>query len=165
MNHSEGTVKTRGRIGAVIELGAGFHRELTGIANVELYGAILGLTRKERHRRFGEILEFSELKEYIRMPVKYYSSGMVARLAFAVAICSDPDILLLDEVLSVGDHSFKSKCSDRLRAFRARGKTLIVTSHDFLQISELCTRAVWLDRGSIRMQGSPQEVFGAYHQV
>jgi ABC-type polysaccharide/polyol phosphate transport system ATPase subunit len=160
-----GTVKTVGRVGAVIELGAGFHRELTGAANVELYGAILGLNRKERSLRYEKIVEFSEIKEYIRIPVKYYSAGMVARLAFAVAIYSDPDILLLDEVLSVGDHSFKAKCLDRLDAFRASDKTLIITSHDPQQLSMLCTRAVWLDQGCIRMEGEPQEVLKAYHRA
>lgn len=159
-----GTVKTVGRVGTVIELGAGFHRELTGVANVELYGTILGLTRGERRQRFREIVEFSELKEYIRMPVKYYSSGMVSRLAFAVAICSDPDILLLDEVLSVGDHAFKSKCLDRLYAYRAKGKTLLVTSHDREQLTKLCTRALWLDQGYVRMEGKPEEVLNAYYE-
>jgi len=160
-----GTVKTVGRVGAVIELGAGFHFELTGNANVEMYGAILGLSRKERYHRYQEIVEFSELKEYLRMPVKYYSPGMVARLAFAVAICSDPDILLLDEILAVGDYSFRAKCKDRLNAFRASGKTLVVTSHDPKTLSKLCTRAVWLDRGCIRMQGRIGEVMRAYYKM
>lgn len=159
-----GTVKTVGRVGAVIELGAGFHRELTGAANIELYSAILGLSRKERYYRFGEIVEFSELQDFIRMPVKYYSPGMVARLAFSVAIFSEPDILLLDEVLAVGDHSFKKKCRDRLDTFRNSGKTLVVTGHDPRGLSELCTRAVWLDRGSVRMEGQLEEVMKAYYQ-
>ena len=160
-----GTVQTVGRVGAVIELGAGFHRELTGAANIELYGAILGLNRRERAERYQKIVEFSEIKDYIRNPVKYYSPGMVARLAFAVAIFSEPDILLLDEVLAVGDHSFKEKCLNRLDAFRASGKTLMITSHDPEHLSRLSTRAVWLDNGCNRMEGKPEEVLKAYHQA
>ena len=161
---SAGMVKTVGRVGAVIELGAGFHRELTGAANIELYGAILGLNRRERAQRFKKIVEFSEIQEYIRIPVKYYSSGMVGRLAFAVAIFSDPDILLLDEVLSVGDQTFKDKCLNRLEAFCASGKTLVFTTHDQEQLSRLCTRAVLLDQGRVRMEGEAKEVLEAYHK-
>lgn len=160
-----GMVITGGRVGAVIELGAGFHGELTGSANIELYGAILGLTRRERAQRYQKIVEFSEIKEYIRIPVKYYSPGMAARLAFAVAIFSDPDILLLDEILAVGDYSFKEKCLNRVDAFRASGKTLVITSHDRQTISKFCTRAVWLDQGCIRMEGEPEEVLEAYYKM
>ena len=161
---NEGRVHAEGRIGAVIELGAGFHRELTGAANVELYGAILGMNRKERAQRFGEIVEFSEIHEYIRIPVKFYSAGMIARLAFSVEICANPDILLLDEVLSVGDHAFKEKSLARLNEFRSKGKTLVVTSHDQELLSKLCTRAVWLDRGRIRLEGKPEEVLESYYK-
>ncbi len=159
---STGSVTTYGRLAAVIELGAGFHQELTGIENVDLYGAILGWKRREltAHRR--EILEFAGIGEFVHMPVKYYSSGMRARLAFAVAVCGRPEILLLDEVLAVGDISFQEKCLARLQEFRAEGGTLVVVSHDFTTLRGLCPRAVWLDNGAIRKDGPLEEVLLAY---
>lgn len=159
---STGAVETLGRIGAVIELGAGFHGELTGIENVQLYGAIMGLNHKELAFHYEEIIEFAEIGEFIHMPIKYYSSGMVVRLAFSVAICWKPDILLLDEVLAVGDHSFRTKCLDRLRQFHKGGGTMVITSHDRALVSEFCSRAIWLDRGRIRMEGPVDTVFKAY---
>src|SRR5918994_2121478 len=123
---SEGVIETRGALAAVIELGAGFHPELTGAENAELYASVLGLTRPEIAERFPEILAFADIGDFIHEPVKYYSSGMQARLAFAVAVCVRPDILLLDEVLAVGDQEFRERCLERLRAFRAGGGTMIV---------------------------------------
>jgi ABC-type polysaccharide/polyol phosphate transport system ATPase subunit len=159
---SAGSVKTVGRIGAVIELGAGFHSELTGMENVQLYGAILGLNRKELGIHFQEIVEFAEIGEFIHMPIKYYSSGMGARLAFAVAVCWDPDILLLDEVLAVGDHSFRAKCLERLSNFHAGGGTMVITSHEQELVRRLCSRAVWLEKGRVIMEGPVDTVFRAY---
>jgi ABC-2 type transport system ATP-binding protein len=159
---TEGTIVTRGRVAAVIELGAGFHSELTGAENVALYAAVLGLGRRELAAHWADIVEFSGTGDFLDTPVKYYSSGMEARLAFAVAVCLDPDVLLLDEVLAVGDESFRARCLERLRAFSARGGTMLIVSHELEQLRALCTRAVWLDRGRVRMDGPVAEVLAAY---
>jgi ABC-type polysaccharide/polyol phosphate transport system ATPase subunit len=161
---TEGTVRTRGRIAAVIELGVGFNPELTGAENVALYGAVMGLRRSDVRERFPEIVEFSGMAEFINEPVKYYSSGMQARLAFSVAVCVDPDILLLDEVLAVGDQQFRERCTERLGTFRRKGGTIVVVSHDLDMARQLCSRAVWLDRGEVRMDGAADEVMGAYRE-
>ena len=157
-----GTVETHGRVAAVIELGAGFHPELTGAENVALYGAVMGLTRAEIQVRFEDIVSFADIGKFIDIPVKYYSSGMQARLAFAVTVCVEPEILLLDEVLAVGDESFRQRCLDRLAAFHAAGGTLIVVSHDLESVSQLCSRAVWLEHGVVRMSGDVEAVTKAY---
>jgi lipopolysaccharide transport system ATP-binding protein len=159
---SEGVIETRGRLTAVIELGAGFHPELTGAENVELYASVMGLTRREIRERFPEILAFADIADFIDEPVKVYSSGMRARLAFAVAVCVQPDILLLDEVLAVGDQAFRERCLERLRAFRAAGGTMIVVSHDFDTVRGLCPRAIWLDHGVVRLDGAFDAVLDAY---
>jgi ABC-type polysaccharide/polyol phosphate transport system ATPase subunit len=159
---SEGIVETNGKIAAVIELGAGFHPDLTGTENIALYGAVLGFSRRETKERFSEIVSFAEIGEFINTPVKYYSSGMQARLAFAVAVCAEPDILLLDEVLAVGDESFRQRCLNRLRAFHERGGTLIIVSHDLSTIRDLCTRAIWMDHGVVKMMGEVNEVIDTY---
>ena len=161
---SEGVVETRGRVGAVIELGVGFNPELTGAENVVLYASVMGLTQREIAARYPGIVAFAEIGDYINEPVKYYSSGMSARLAFSVAVSIEPDILLLDEVLAVGDQRFRERCLDRLRAFRARGGTLIVVSHDHATVRELCTRGVWLERGRVRADGEINAVLDAYAQ-
>lgn len=157
-----GTVETSGRIAAVIELGAGFNMELTGAENVELYGSIMGLSRDRLARHYEEIVSFAGIGKFIDTPVKYYSSGMMARLAFSVAVNGQPDILLLDEVLAVGDQSFQEKCLDRLRAYRSRGCTMVVVSHNADIVRELCSRAVWLDGGETRMEGGVNAVLDAY---
>jgi ABC-type polysaccharide/polyol phosphate transport system ATPase subunit len=159
---TSGTVETSGRIAAVIELGAGFNTDLTGAENLDLYGAIMGLSRAQLTKRFREIVEFAGIGEFIDMPVKYYSSGMVARLAFSVAVNVQPDILLLDEVLAVGDQSFQEKCLDRLRAYRSKGCTMVVVSHNADIVREFCSRAVWLDGGETRMEGEVNAVLDAY---
>ncbi len=159
---SEGLIETRGRIGAVIELGVGFHPELTGLENIALYGAVLGLSRREVAARLGQILEFAEIGDFIAEPVKYYSSGMQARLAFAVTVCVRPDILLLDEVLAVGDATFRARCMEHLRRFCAGGGTLIVVSHDLAAVRALCSRALWLEHGHVRMDGEVEPVLEAY---
>lgn len=157
-----GEIAVRGRVGTVMELGAGFHPELTGTENVHLYAAMLGLGRREVAARYERILDFAGIGDFIAMPVKYYSSGMQARLAFAVAVCVDPDILLLDEVLAVGDQGFRERCMERLRRFRREGGTLVAVSHDPKGIAELCERAVWLRQGQVLMAGPTAEVAAAY---
>lgn len=159
---SEGDVQTFGRIAAVIELGVGFHPELTGAENVQLYAAVLGLGRREIAARLPEIFDFADIGDFIHEPVKYYSSGMHARLAFAVAVCVDPEILLLDEVLAVGDRAFRERCLTRLAEYHATGGTLITVSHDLDTVRRLCSRAVWLEAGRVRMQGEIGEVLDAY---
>ena len=160
---SSGSIETRGRITAVIELGAGFHPELTGAENIALYAAVLGLTRKELAAHYDEIVEFADLPDLPDTPLKYYSSGMEARLAFSVAVCLQPDILLLDEVLAVGDQAFRARCLERLRQYHARGGTLILVSHELDQVRELCERAVWLDDGKVVMDGPIDGVLAGYH--
>jgi len=155
-------VQLSGRLAAVLELGAGFHPDLTGTENVAIYGTALGLSRHEIRERFSEILDFADIGQFIDTPVKYYSSGMVARLAFAVAVCVKPDILLLDEVLSVGDETFRDRCLDRLRRFNGNGGTLIFVSHDLETVREMCTRAIWMSHGSIRMDAAVDDVVDAY---
>ena len=159
---SKGAVETYGRVAAVIELGAGFHPELTGAENVALYGAVMGLSRAEVARRFPMIVEFAGIGEFIEVPVKYYSSGMQARLAFAVTVCVEPDILLLDEVLAVGDQSFRERCLARLKTFHESGGTLVIVSHDLETVASICSRAVWLDHGEVRMEGAVDVVKSAY---
>jgi ABC-2 type transport system ATP-binding protein len=159
---SSGTVRTEGRITAVIELGAGFHPELTGAENIALYAAVLGLRRKELAERYDDIVEFAAIPDLPDTPLKYYSSGMEARLAFSVAVCLQPDILLLDEVLAVGDQAFRERCLERLRQYHARGGTLILVSHELEQLRELCTRGVWLDQGRVVMDGPIDAVLERY---
>ncbi len=161
---TDGTVQTFGQVGSVIELGAGFNQELTGAENIALYGAIMGLTRKQLASKYDEIVAFSGIEDFIQLPIKHYSSGMVARLAFSVAVNLNPDVLLLDEVLAVGDQAFQTKCIERLRAFRSEGGTMVVVSHNFQLVSQLCSRAVWLENGEIRMIGEISFVLEAYQQ-
>ncbi len=159
---TRGQVTTRGRIASLINLGAGFHRELTGRENVYLNGVILGLTRREVRDRFDEIVQFAELSDYIDTPVKQYSSGMYARLGFAVAVHVDPDVLLVDEVLSVGDVGFQDRSIRKMLSFRERGCSVLFVSHNLSAIEMMCQRVVWLDHGRIRLQGPTSEVVPAY---
>ncbi len=159
---STGTVETNGRITAVIELGAGFHPELTGAENIALYAAVLGLTRRELANRYDEIVEFAAIPDLPDTPLKYYSSGMEARLAFSIAVCLQPDILLLDEVLAVGDQAFRDRCLARLAAYHAEGGTLVLVSHELEQLRQLCGRGIWLERGSLMMDGPIDAVLDAY---
>lgn len=162
---TSGSILISGRVGAVLELGAGFHGELTGAENVEIYSALMGLSQVQFAFRFQDIIEFSGLKDYVDVPVKYYSSGMQARLAFSVAICIQSDILLLDEVLAVGDQGFKAKCLERLRTFRSEGGTLVIASHSFDMVRELCSRAIWLEQGKVRMDDEVGVVIEAYQKA
>jgi len=159
---TSGTVTVRGRISALIELGAGFHPEISGRENVFINGIMLGLTKKEITRRFDEIVEFAELEAFIDAPVKTYSSGMYMRLGFAVAINVDPDVLLVDEVLAVGDETFTHKCLDKFAEFRRRGRTVLLVTHSLDLVERFCDEALWLDAGVARAQGDPKRVIDAY---
>jgi ABC-2 type transport system ATP-binding protein len=152
-----GRVLTRGRVAGLIEVGAGFHPDLSGRENIFLNAAILGMTRKETEDRYDEIVEFSEIGQFIDTEVKHYSSGMFLRLAFSVAIHTEVDILLIDEILSVGDEPFQRKCIGRIRELHARGKTLVVVSHDLNMVSDLCERGVLLQGGKIAFDGDSKE--------
>ncbi len=159
---TEGTVKVHGRISALIELGAGFHPEISGRENVFINGIMLGLTKREVGQRFDEIVEFAEMQEFIDAPVKTYSSGMYMRLGFAVAIHVDPDVLLVDEVLAVGDEGFTHKCLDKFGEFKRRGKTILLVTHSLALVERFCDDALWLDGGKVRAAGDPKRVVGAY---
>jgi ABC-type polysaccharide/polyol phosphate transport system ATPase subunit len=159
---TSGTVRVAGRISALIELGAGFHPEISGRENVFINGIMLGLTKREIQNRFDAIVDFAELREFIDAPVKTYSSGMYMRLGFAVAINVDPDVLLVDEVLAVGDEGFTHKCLDKFSEFRRRGKTILLVTHSLNLIERFCDEAVWLDAGRKSADGDPKRVVDAY---
>lgn len=162
MQPTSGTVRTHGAISSLLELGAGFHPELTGRENVFLWGAIMGLSRRTMRERFDRIVDFAELSAYIDHPVKHYSSGMYVRLGFAVAVECDPEILLVDEVLAVGDASFRRKCLQRMEDFRRRGKTMLIISHDMGTIQAISSRIIFLDGGRILGDGTPEQVVEQY---
>ena len=159
---TSGHVQVHGRISALIELGAGFHPEISGRENVFINGVMLGLTKREIGQRFEEIVEFAELEEFIDAPVKTYSSGMYMRLGFAVAVHVDPDILIVDEVLAVGDEAFSLKCVDKFSEFKRRGKTILLVTHGLSMVERFCDEAVWLDQGQVRAQGDPRRVVHTY---
>ena len=159
---TEGSVRVEGRISALIELGAGFHPEISGRENVFINGIMLGLSKREITKRFDEIVEFAEVKDFIDAPVKTYSSGMYMRLGFAVAINVDPDVLLIDEVLAVGDEAFTHKCLDKFAEFRRRGKTILLVTHSLNLVEKFCDDVLWLDSGRIRGEGDPRRVVSAY---
>ena len=159
---TSGTVRVDGRVSALIELGAGFHPEISGRENVYINGLMLGLTRREIARRFDEIVRFAELEEFIDAPVKTYSSGMYMRLGFAVAINVDPDVLLVDEVLAVGDEAFTHKCLDKLADLRRRGRTVLLVTHSLDLVTRFCDEALWLDGGVVKAKGDPKRVIDAY---
>jgi ABC-type polysaccharide/polyol phosphate transport system ATPase subunit len=157
-----GSIEVHGRVAALLEVGAGFHPDYTGIENIFLSGAIYGVPRKVLEQRVDEIIAFAELERFADNPVKTYSSGMYTRLGFAIAVNVDPDILLIDEVLAVGDRSFQARCMDRMQEFRDAGKTLILVTHDLGVIETFCERAIWLDSGRIRHDSSPQDAVRRY---
>ena len=159
---TEGRIFTQGKISSLLELGAGFHPELTGRENVFLAGAIMGLSRKHMQRRFDAIVDFAGLHDFIDQPVKHYSSGMYVRLGFSVAVEVDPDILLLDEVLAVGDSAFQRKCIHRMDQFRKSNKTMIIISHDLNTIKEISNRILFLDSGRVRGLGDPEQLLNQY---
>lgn len=158
---NSGTVNVDGRIGAFIELGAGLHPELTGRENIYLYGAILGMKKKEIDNKFDDIVNFAEIHKYLDVPIKKYSSGMYSRLGFSVCAFCDPDILLVDEVLAVGDLNFQKKCLDKMRSF-AKEKTIVFVSHNLDAVKSICSRVLYIDKGSIIKDGKPNEVINLY---
>ena len=160
-----GRVVVDGRVAALIELGAGFHPEISGRENVYINGAVLGLSRREVERRYRDIVDFAGLADFMEEPVKNYSSGMYVRLGFAVAIHTDPDVLLVDEVLAVGDEAFAHRCVRRIEEFLASGRTLLLVSHSLDLVADLCDRVLWLDRGRQRLTGDPRRVIDAYRQA
>ena len=161
---SEGEVKVHGNIAPLIELGAGFDPELSARENIYLNGALLGYTKEFIDASFDEIIEFAELKDFVDMPLKNFSSGMVARIAFAIATITEPDILIVDETLSVGDVFFQQKCERRIQHFIESGDvTVLFVSHSMEQVERICQRAVWIEKGDLRMDGPVDEVCKAYH--
>ena len=161
---TSGEVTVRGRISPLLELGAGFHPELTGRENVYLNAALFGVSQAEAQDRYDEIVEFSELKDFIDAPLKHYSSGMYMRLGFAVAANIIPDILLVDEVLAVGDEAFQRKCLRKIEEFRREGRTIVFVSHNLDTVRTICHRALWLDHGLVQAVGSTDRVIDAYLQ-
>jgi ABC-type polysaccharide/polyol phosphate transport system ATPase subunit len=157
-----GRLGVRGHVASLIELGAGFHPELTGRENIELNGLLLGLSKREIAEREASIIEFAELGDFMDVPVKQYSSGMYMRLGFSIAVEVDPDILLVDEILAVGDAYFREKCLARISGFRERGKTIVMVSHDTALIEQLCDRVLWIEAGGIAADGRPPHVIPQY---
>ena len=158
----EGTIEMKGRVSSLIELGAGFHQDLSGRENIYTNASIFGLSRKEIDSRLEEIIAFSELEEYIDDPVRTYSSGMYMRLAFAVAINVDADILLIDEILAVGDAAFQAKCFRKLQEIKGRGTTIVIVSHAMSQLELICDRSIWVADGLVKMEGKPRDVHPRY---
>lgn len=157
-----GTIEIKGRVSSLLELGAGFHPDLSGFENIYLNAAVFGLTRKEIDGRVDDIIRFSELRDYINNPIRTYSSGMYMKLAFSVAINVEADILLIDEILGVGDVSFQKKCFEKLQDIKKSGTTIVIVSHSTDQIERICDRSIWIEEGNIRMQGEPKEVHKYY---
>lgn len=157
-----GNIKIKGRVSSLIELGAGFHPDMSGRENIYINASIFGLTRKEIDKRVDDIITFSELEEYIENPVRTYSSGMYMRLAFSVAINVDADVLLIDEILAVGDVNFQQKCFEKLKDIKKAGTTIVIVSHSLSQIEQICERSIWLDKGEIRADGRPKEIHEKY---
>ncbi len=159
-----GRIEIVGSISPLLELGAGFHQELSGRENVFLNGAILGYSREEINNKFDSIVEFSGLNNFIDAPIRTYSSGMWARLGFAVATATRPDILLVDEVLAVGDEGFQKKCFDRIEDFRNHGTTIVIVAHNMQTIRDRCSRVSWLDHGNLKFTGNPEEAIDMYRE-
>ena len=159
---NKGKIVTNGKLTSLLELGAGFHPDFSGRENIYFNASIFGLTRKEIDERLEQIIEFSELGDYIDNPVRTYSSGMYMRLAFAVAINVDAEILLVDEILAVGDQHFQEKCIAKMKELKEQGKTMVFVTHSMETVKEFCSRAVWLSNGVIKMDGKPDEVIEEY---
>lgn len=157
-----GTVTVNGRIAPLLELGSGFHPDLTGAENVRVNASLMGMSRRRTAELFDQIAEFAGIGEFMGEPLRTYSAGMIMRLAFSVAINTDPEILLIDEMLAVGDQAFQAKCFERLHQFRTAGKTLLCVSHAAGMVQELCDRAIWLDHGELMMSGRIRDVIDAY---
>jgi len=157
-----GSVEVRGRVACLIELGAGFHPDMNGIENIYLNAAMFGLGRRETARRLDEIIAFSELEPHIENPIRTYSTGMYMRLAFSVAVCVEADVLLIDEILAVGDLNFQAKCLERLRRIRDRGTTVVIVSHSLEQVEAFCSRSIWISEGRAAADGPPEQTHAAY---
>jgi ABC-type polysaccharide/polyol phosphate transport system ATPase subunit len=162
MRPTSGEIMIRGKVSPLLELGAGFHHDLTGRENIYLNAALLGISEGETKAKFQEIVDFSELERFIDVPLKHYSSGMYMRLGFAVAVSVDPAILLIDEVLAVGDEAFQRKCLAKIEEFQKEGRTIIFVSHALTTVAEMCHRALWLDQGRIRTIGPADRVVEEY---
>lgn len=161
---SQGTIQVQGNIAPMLELGAGFDMDLTASENIYLNGAVLGYSKEFLNQKYDEIVEFSELRDFVDQPIRTFSSGMLMRLAFSVATMVEPDVLIVDEILSVGDSHFKRKSEMRMRKLMAGGTTVLMVSHAVTQIAELCDRVIWLEKGKVRMDGFPKEVCSCYEQ-
>lgn len=159
---NKGKIITNGKLTSLLELGAGFHPDFSGRENIYFNASIFGLTKKEIDKRLDKIIEFSELEEFIDNPVRTYSSGMYTRLAFAIAINVDADILLVDEVLAVGDQHFQDKCVAKMKELKAEGKTIVFVTHSLNIVEEFCTRAIWIDEGVVKADGEPKEAIKEY---
>lgn len=159
---TSGTVKVHGRVAPLLNLGAGFDYEASAKENIYLNGAILGYSKKEIEKKYGEIVEFAELQDYMNIPLKNYSSGMVARLGFAIAIDVKPDVLLVDEILSVGDENFREKCADKINELRQNGVTFVIVSHNMNQVKNLCQKAIWIEDSKVQACGDVEEVCAQY---
>jgi ABC-type polysaccharide/polyol phosphate transport system ATPase subunit len=162
---TKGSIRVRGRVATLLELGAGFSGEFTGVENVFLNGVILGVAREELEKQLPSIVEFAELEEFIDTPVKHYSSGMVTRLGFSIAVHVRPDVLLVDEVLAVGDYRFQEKCYSKIEEFKQRGATIFFVSHDMRAIQRVSDRVLWIDQHIVRADGAAQEVIEAYEGI
>lgn len=162
---NKGKIKTYGKLTSLLELGAGFHPDFTGRENIYFNASIFGLTKKEIESRMADIINFSELEEYIDSPVRTYSSGMYMRLAFSIAINVDAEILLIDEILAVGDQHFQEKCFAKLNELKKSDKTIVIVTHDLTAVKKLCTRAIWIYEGKVKMDGNPNQVITEYLKV
>lgn len=162
---TKGTIKTYGKLTSLLELGAGFHPDFTGRENIYFNAAIFGLTKQEIERRLDQIIEFAELGDFIDNPVRTYSSGMYMRLAFSIAINVDAEILLIDEILAVGDQHFQDKCFAKLHELKESDKTIVIVTHNLDQVKELCNRAIWIKDGKIEMDGKPKDVVEKYLEI
>jgi ABC-2 type transport system ATP-binding protein len=161
---TKGRVIVRGKVAPLLEVGAGFHPELTGEENIFLNGALLGFSHREMQEKYQQIVDFAEIGQFINAPIRTYSSGMYARLGFSVATASEPDVLIVDEVLSVGDEAFQKKCAERIETFRRNGAAILLVSHSMDAIAEMCQRAAWLDHGILKVIGEPAQVIRAYRE-
>ncbi len=161
----QGSIKVKGKVSSLLELGAGFHPDFSGMENIYMNAAIFGLTKKEIDRKLDEIIDFSELEEFIDSPVRTYSSGMYMRLAFSIAINVEPDILMVDEILAVGDESFQKKCFNKMKSFKSKGTTIVIVSHSLNQLELLCDELAWLHDGLLVRRGVPAEVIGDYRET
>jgi ABC-2 type transport system ATP-binding protein len=159
---TRGTVTINGRLSAIIELGAGFHEDLSGRENVYLAASFMGLRKREVDKLYPSIVDFAELGEHMNTPVKYYSSGMQARLGFSIAVTVDPAVLLVDEVLAVGDAKFQPKCKDKIRKFQHDGKAILLVSHDLDTVRNICQRVIWMKSGQVMAEGNPNDTINAY---